>query len=114
MADDDQGEKSEDPTDQRRREARNQGNVAKSVDVNAAAIMLAATGGLMFLGPDIAKGFAGLLRRYLEGPPVLELDRFMVMREFWNILNVDIHYGWLLMTQGAKGFGNETCVCVCS
>ncbi|WP_237226817.1 flagellar biosynthesis protein FlhB [Rubinisphaera sp. JC750] len=85
MADDDQGEKSEDPTDQRRREARNQGNVAKSVDVNAAAIMLAATGGLMFLGPDIAKGFAGLLRRYLEGPPVLELDRFMVMREFWNI-----------------------------
>jgi len=85
VAESDQGEKSEDPTDQRRREARNQGNVAKSVDVNAAAIMIAATGGLMFLGPEIATGFAGLLRRYLDGPPLLEIDRFMVMREFWNI-----------------------------
>ncbi|HCS52168.1 MAG TPA: flagellar biosynthesis protein FlhB, partial [Planctomycetaceae bacterium] len=48
MADSDQGDKTEDPTDKRRSEARQKGNVAKSVDVNAATIMLVATGGLLF------------------------------------------------------------------
>ncbi len=86
MPDQDQGEKTEDPTDQRRREARQKGNVAKSIDLNAAAVMLAATGGLFFLGPGIAHGCALLLRNYLEGPALLQLDRFTVFKEMGTIL----------------------------
>ncbi|WP_339613004.1 flagellar biosynthesis protein FlhB [uncultured Rubinisphaera sp.] len=74
MADSDQGDKTEDPTDKRRSEARQKGNVAKSVDVNAATIMLVATGGLLFFGPGIAQGFAVMLQTYLSGPALLELD----------------------------------------
>ncbi|MCA9040685.1 MAG: flagellar biosynthesis protein FlhB [Planctomycetaceae bacterium] len=40
MATDDSGDKTEDPTERRRSQAREQGNVAKSTDLNAAALML--------------------------------------------------------------------------
>ncbi len=85
MAESENGEKTEDATEQRRREAREKGNVAKSIDVNAAAIMLAATGGLLFLGPDIVQGLARLMRSYLEGPPQLELDRFSVTQDLVSL-----------------------------
>ncbi len=85
MAESDQGDKSEDPTDQRRREARNKGNVAKSTDLNAAAAMLAATGGLLFLGPELARGCASLIQSYLSGPAWLELDRFMVAQDLARV-----------------------------
>ena len=85
MAENDQGEKTEDPTEQRRREARQKGNVAKSVDLNAACMMLAATGGLLFLGPEIAIGFARLLLSYLSGPPLLQIDRFGVAHDLRDL-----------------------------
>ena len=40
MAEDDSGDKTEAPTPRRRQEAREQGNVAKSVDLSAAAVMI--------------------------------------------------------------------------
>ncbi|QDU79131.1 Flagellar biosynthetic protein FlhB [Polystyrenella longa] len=40
MASDDSGDKTEDPTERKRSQAREQGNVAKSADLNAAALML--------------------------------------------------------------------------
>ncbi|MCG6154522.1 flagellar biosynthesis protein FlhB [Rubinisphaera margarita] len=85
MADPDQGDKTEDPTDKRRSETRQKGNVAKSVDVNAAATMLVATGGLLFLGPDIGKGFAELMQMYLSGPVLLELDGAGVAKDLREI-----------------------------
>lgn len=85
MAEGENGEKSEDATEQRRREAREKGNVAKSIDTNAAAIMLAATGGLFFLGPDMVQGLARLMQIYLAGPPLLEIDRFGVQRDLADI-----------------------------
>ncbi|MCA8986314.1 MAG: flagellar biosynthesis protein FlhB [Planctomycetaceae bacterium] len=74
MAGDDDNEKTEDPTEKRRHETRQKGNVAKSVDMNAAVSMLVASGALLFFGPGIAKGFALLLQHYLSGPALLELD----------------------------------------
>ena len=42
MATDESGEKTEQPTERRRTQAREQGNVAKSVDLTAAGLLLGA------------------------------------------------------------------------
>ena len=48
MATDEAGEKTEQPTERRRARAREQGNVAKSVDLTAAGLLL---GGQAFINP---------------------------------------------------------------
>jgi len=85
MAESDQGDKTEDPTDRRRSEARQKGNVAKSVDVNAAVIMLVATGGLLTLGPSIGRGIAQMMQAFLAGPALLEIDVNGVSRDFRDV-----------------------------
>ncbi len=86
MAESDSGEKTEDPTDHRRGEARKDGNVAKSVDVNAAVIMLTAAGGLLFLGPAMGRGLAQLMQAYLSGPALLNLDVGGVVKDSQDII----------------------------
>ncbi|MCA9115993.1 MAG: EscU/YscU/HrcU family type III secretion system export apparatus switch protein [Planctomycetaceae bacterium] len=61
------GEKTEQPTEHRRQEARQEGNVARSVDLTSAGHMLAATGCIAFLGLPLARGLSGLMRQYLGG-----------------------------------------------
>jgi flagellar biosynthetic protein FlhB len=76
MATDDGGEdKTEDPTDRRRSQAREQGNIAKSSDVTAAAVLLAATIGLYALAPLIGESLLGLMRGALATPPPATVDR---------------------------------------
>ncbi len=84
----DTGDKTEAPTDKRRSEAREKGNIPKSTDLNAAIIMLAAAGGLWTLGPVIAKDLGELLRAYLEGPMPLSLDANGVAKDIWDIAQV--------------------------
>ncbi|MFH5803808.1 flagellar biosynthesis protein FlhB [Alienimonas sp. DA493] len=57
----DDQEKTEDPTDQRRREAREQGQIAKSADVTAAAVLGAAAALLWIGGIGLADDLGGLL-----------------------------------------------------
>ena len=57
----DDQEKTEDPTEQKRREAREQGQVAKSADVTAAAVLGAAAALLWVGGTGLAEDLAGLL-----------------------------------------------------
>ena len=87
MAETDSGEKTEDPTEHRRSEARKDGNVAKSVDVNAAVIMLTAAGGLLFLGPAMGRSLAQLMQAFLSGPALLELDAAGVVKDAQDIIN---------------------------
>ncbi len=87
MAETDSGEKTEDPTDHRRGEARKDGNVAKSVDVNAAVIMMTAAGGLLFLAPTMGRGLAEIMRAYLSGPAMLTLDLGGVAKDTQDIIN---------------------------
>lgn len=61
MATDEFGEKTELPTDHRRTEARQQGNVARSQDLNAAALMLAAALALSFFGMSVFQSFGRLI-----------------------------------------------------
>ncbi len=54
--------KTEKATPKRRTEARKQGQVAKSTDLNGAVVLGAGLVGIMFLGPSIVSGAAGAMR----------------------------------------------------
>ncbi len=61
MAEQGQGqERTEDPTDKRRSDARKKGDVARSKEINTAAIMFAATVGLLFFGAGGVKAYKEL------------------------------------------------------
>ncbi len=73
MAESDLGDKTEDPTPRRREEAREEGQVARSVELTAAASLLAAIVLLRWLGPAMFEGFMRLLRTFCS-PGNLSLD----------------------------------------
>lgn len=62
----DLGEKTEDPTSKKLEDARGKGQVAKSQDLAAAIMLLAAILIFIVLGPLFANGFAGITRGGLE------------------------------------------------
>jgi flagellar biosynthesis protein FlhB len=55
-------DKTEKATPKRRNEARRQGNVAKSNDLNNAVVLAAGLVGLMFMGPKVVSGISGSMR----------------------------------------------------
>ncbi len=71
----DSAEKTEQPTDRRRTQARQQGNIARSADVTAATVLLAAAAALYMLGPACGETFVRLMRGSLQGDALLQLDR---------------------------------------
>lgn len=75
MAGDEFGEKTEQPTDRRRADARQKGNVARSVDLNAAVSMLAVAAALFVLGEHVARASAELLRSFLDQPGWTQINR---------------------------------------
>lgn len=80
------GDKTELPTDRRRQEVRERGNFAKSVDLNTAVSVLAASAALQFLGGNIAQSLADLLRTSLAQPAWTEIDKGLLSRTFSGIL----------------------------
>ena len=62
------GEKTEQATPRRREEVRRRGNVARSVDLNAAAVLLGSTAAVALLGPSAASWAAQMLTSFLEAP----------------------------------------------
>jgi flagellar biosynthetic protein FlhB len=89
------GDKTEQPTERRRNEARQKGNVARSVDLNAAGLMLAVAMVLMFFGGQLALSLAEFLRVSIEvaADPIsretaYDLDRTYVVTTFRDILSV--------------------------
>ena len=69
------GEKSLDPTPQRRQQARDEGHVAYSADLTSAGMLLGSLAVLMFLGGTLVESLAQLLSSYLSGRPWIELTR---------------------------------------
>ncbi len=63
----DRSEKTEAPTSRRRQEAREEGNVAKSMDLTAACTLLVGVLLLNFLGRSILEGMMASLRLVLSG-----------------------------------------------
>jgi len=86
MADDlENGDKTELPTDRRREEVRERGNVARSVDLNVAASVLAAASVLYFFGSDLSLGLVEVLRKSLSAPAWIEIDLRQVSAELWSL-----------------------------
>src|SRR5262245_55500453 len=86
MAEDfEHGDKTEQPTDRRRQEIRERGSVARSVDLNAAASVLAATAVLYFFGSDLTGTLVELLRQSLSAPAWTDLDPQSLAARAWGV-----------------------------
>src|SRR5262245_14924697 len=89
MAEDlEHGDKTELPTDRRREEIRERGNVARSVDLNVAVSVLVAAGVLYFFGGAVALSLKDILRKSLSADPWLVLDQGLLSRELWGLARV--------------------------
>jgi flagellar biosynthetic protein FlhB len=86
MAEDSEGgDKTELPTDRRREEVRERGNVARSTDLSVAASVVAAAGVLYFFGGGIATSQIDMLRTSLSAPAWTTLDVGKLSVEFWKL-----------------------------
>ena len=74
MAEEDQSQKTEQPTGKRLADAKSKGNVMQSQEVKSWAILLAGTLALMFLAPFISAGVAATARRFIETPHTIPVD----------------------------------------
>ncbi len=88
MASDAGGDKTEQPTERRRTQARDQGNIARSTDLTAALMMFTATGALQFLGGNLFDSMAGLVHSNLSATPVLQFDLGTWMKTNWTLLGM--------------------------
>jgi flagellar biosynthetic protein FlhB len=77
MADENQDEsqKTEEPTQTKLEEARKKGQVAKSQEVNHWFMILAATIMVMMFLPTTMKNFGGLLQKFMEKPHIIAVDK---------------------------------------
>jgi len=74
MPPNDTGDRTEQPTERRRTEARNKGNVARSVDLSAAAVMLAVALVMAFLIPNLILATGQLLHASFDQPAWLTMN----------------------------------------
>ncbi len=89
MAEDlEHGDKTELPTDRRREEIRERGNVARSVDLNVAVSVLAAAGVLYFFGEELSLSLVDVLRKSLSAPAWTEIDLALLTAEIWKVVRV--------------------------
>lgn len=98
MAEEQFGEKTEQPTDRRREQMRERGNVARSQDLVVAASVLAATMAMSFFGPDFFNGGAGLLHERLGATAWTTLDPHFVTKEIAGLCLTagKLCGGWML------------------
>lgn len=85
MPGDEFGDRTEQPTDRRRTEAREKGNVARSVDLTSAGVMLATAATLFLLGSGLTQSMARLLHASLSGPSWLGIDADLALKQAWGL-----------------------------
>ncbi len=79
----DAGDKTLDPTPHRRQQARQEGHVAKSVDLASAGVLLLGFGALLLLGGGLAGFLVDYCRHQLGGQAWLTINREAAVNE-WN------------------------------
>ncbi len=84
MASDENGDKTEDPTERKLNEAREKGNVAKSQDLSSAGVMLAAASALAFYAFGIVRSLGGYLQTSLSQPGWINVDKGFVTKLMWD------------------------------
>jgi flagellar biosynthetic protein FlhB len=73
-------DKTEDPTDKRKRDSREKGEVARSKELNTVAVMLAGTGAVLAFGGTLANVLLDLMRKNFTLPrEVLMDERYMAI-----------------------------------
>lgn len=85
MATDEYGDKTEQPTERRRTQAREQGNIARSADVTAAGVLIAAAGALYFVGPSSGEALVRLLHNTLTTDPWLSISQPATVQMAWAV-----------------------------
>jgi flagellar biosynthetic protein FlhB len=89
MADDlEHGDKTELPTDRRRGEIRERGNVARSVDLNVAVSVLVAASVLYFFGEGLSSSMREVMRESLSARPWTDIDAGLLSKELWSLARV--------------------------
>ncbi|MEZ6046906.1 MAG: flagellar biosynthesis protein FlhB [Planctomycetaceae bacterium] len=87
MATDDSGDKTEDPTDRRRSQAREQGNVAKSADLNSATLMLMTAVVIYWYAIPLCELIMDLMRSSLSTGVTPASDPRAFLERYPQILN---------------------------
>jgi flagellar biosynthetic protein FlhB len=81
----DSGDKTEQPTERRREEVRERGNVARSVDLSVAASVLAAAAVLYFFGGDLALALVDILKKSLSAEAWISIDAPFLAAQAWAL-----------------------------
>lgn len=97
MAENDNGEKTEQPTDRRRTEAREKGNIAKSTDLNAAGMMLATAGVLYFFVVSLSNDMKNFMELTLTTPVWLQMEPVKIIERCEAILKLFLQGSALTM-----------------
>ncbi|MBI1349134.1 flagellar type III secretion system protein FlhB [bacterium] len=84
-SDQDDGDKTEQPTDRRRTQAREQGQIARSVDLTAATVLLTVSGGLYFFGPECGEVLIRMLHGTLASEPWLTMEPADLIQKIWAL-----------------------------
>src|SRR3569623_8980 len=95
MASDDDSQKTEDPTGRRLQEARDQGQVAKSPEVNNLLMILALTLAVVVFGGAMARDIVNMSLPFIESPDRVPTDIGHLTTIGWKLL------GMILMAGGA-------------
>ena len=76
MAESESGQdKTEDPTEKRKKDSREKGEIARSKELNTLAIMLAGAGALLIFGGGLAQDMMELMRLNFSLPREVVLDQ---------------------------------------
>jgi flagellar biosynthetic protein FlhB len=88
MAADDDSQKTEDPTGRRLQEARDQGQVAKSQEVNNLLMILALTISVVAFGAGMARDIVNMSLPFIEAPDMVPTDIGHLTTMGWKLLGL--------------------------
>lgn len=89
MAEEDDASKTEEPTSKKLADAKRKGNVAQSQEIKNWAILLGASGVLIFLAPIMANGVRITGRPFIEKPHAIDFN-FGELREVFVQVSLDV------------------------
>jgi len=93
MASDDDSQKTEDPTGRRVQEAREQGQVAKSQEVNNLLMILALTLSIVIFGKAMARDILNMSLPFIETPDMVPTDIGHLTTMGWKLLGLILMAG---------------------
>ncbi len=74
MAEEDDSQKTEDPTDRKLAKARDEGQVAQSQEIKSWMILMGGAGMLLFLAPAMARDITAICRRFIQASYSIPVD----------------------------------------